>query len=314
MKQTMTFACILAAAAFLATGCRPIPPEMIASQKDPAQLTAAKTIEAARVDYEFYLEALKIRAEYTGDARRYGWAKREKKNLTDSRPIEWKGLKVAPPPTTSAADMRKALLIEKVIEARREYLRAAADLQAMYENRKDNVRFEHVRQMLERFNPVHTYLYYLEAEIPDATLRAEKTIVAADMAFDKAMKLYDEGTNLLKGVRPSARHKKRLAALTAFGDLLGKHRTSNKIGRCAFYIGQLYRHYDEWTRALVWFDRAWQWDPKVTEPTRYRAAELHDRRGDRKKAVEYYRLSLKHETSHSQLMDYARRRIEELTR
>ena len=97
MKQTMTFACILAAAAFLATGCRPIPPEMIASQKDPAQLTAAKTIEAARVDYEFYLEALKIRAEYTGDARRYGWAKREKKNLTDSRPIEWKGLKVAPP-------------------------------------------------------------------------------------------------------------------------------------------------------------------------------------------------------------------------
>ena len=314
MKQTILLSCMLAAAAFLATGCPPKAPVMIASKEDQHQLSAAQALDVARVHYEFYLAALANRAKYTGDARKYLWAQREMKNLKDSRPIEWQGLKTTPPPAKSAANMRKVLLIEEVIRARREYLRAAVDLRAMYKDRKDKARTMHVQEMLDRFNPIYTYLYYLEAEIPPATLRAETTVVAADMAFDKAMKVYDEGTNLLRNIKPSVRHKQRLAALKAFRDLVDAYPKSNKIGRCAYYIGEIYRRYDEWTRALVWFDRAWQWDAGLTEPTRFRAADIYHAQSNRKKAIEYYRLSLKHEKSHPQLMEYARERLEYLTR
>ena len=314
MSQTVIKACVAVALAAMVVGCRPQAKTLAVSKDDPAELAAVKALEVARVDYEFRLGVLRERAKYSGDAQKETWAKREIENLHGCQTVKCLGLEVQPPSAESLTDVGTPLLAELVVAARQEFLRAAVDLQTLYEARKDQVNAASIKEMLGKFNPIHTYRYYLSAEIPPATLRASQVVLAADAAFDKAMAIYKESTSLLKTVDPAERTSKQLLALSAFGDIIAKHPNSNKIGRCAYYIGEIYRDNGEYVRASVWYDRAWQWDSKLPEAPRYRAATMYDyKTNESERALKYYRLSVKYEQSNPQFVAYAEQRIKEMT-
>jgi len=277
--------------------------------KDPEVLDAATALEVAGVNYHFRLKALREKVKKAGDIQKQGWAEKELKNLADAQTIRWKGMGriVAPGPET-LAEANEAELVELVVAARTAYLKALRDLLGIYQVRQDLPKVSLVRQMREKFNPVHTYLYYLHAEVPPEDLRAAQRVAAADRAFEQAVKLYEEGRSGL-GLG-ATRHRKRLQALEAFRGLVLAHPRSSKIGHSAFRIAELYRGYEEYARAALWYDRAWQWDPKIPEPVRYRAATMYEfKMGDKEKALKYYALAIQHEKAYRRNVEHARNRI-----
>ena len=96
-------------------------------------------------------------------------------------------------------------------------------------------------------------------------------------------------------------------------ELIEKYPTSDKIALAAFYIGDIYREYvRNYPLAVKWFERAWQWDPNITEPARFQAATVHDiRLHNPIKAIELYRAAIELETNRSNAR-FAERRIPEL--
>ncbi|MCD6364790.1 MAG: hypothetical protein J7M14_02840 [Planctomycetes bacterium] len=315
MKQTMKCALTIVLAATLVTGCT----GKGKGQSDQVkaigysaqeELDTMQALELARENYRFRLEALKHRFTTVGDLQRESWADKELKNLLSVDRLVRKGVReVEAPQMESLAGADVAMLIELVVSARRTYLQAADKLLSMYQRSQDIENVRKVRSAREKFNPIMTYLYSLSAEIPGPQLRATVVRPEAERAFKYAMGNYEFGKRSVASLSQTGRQR-RLAALKAFRQIVSKYPDSTKIGRCAFYIAELYRKYGEYDRAVVWYDRAWQWDPNIEEPARYEAARLYDHKlADRVAAVKYYRLAIETEGRHAAKIDIARDRL-----
>ncbi len=308
MMQTMGRAAILVAAAGVLIGCGNGP---VRTVSDPAELAAAEAVEVARVNYQFTLEVLRDRMKEGGDIRKQIWATRERDNLIEAHTLQWKGIgQITPPEQATLASANEALLVEYVVGARRAYLKALDDLMSIYQGQQDRNGIKRVQSVLDTFNPVHTYLYYLSAEIPSPRLRGLKRLAPATAAFNEALSTYEDATK--PWVIGRAATVKRAAALKAFRGIIEKYPESNKISRCAFFIAEINRTYGEYERAAVWYDRSWQWNPQTQDPARYRAATLYDfKLKNPRKALAYYRMVLQFETNYDNL-EYARKRIRAL--
>lgn len=305
MMQTIGRVTILTAVAGMLVGCPPVKLQIPGDAKEAASVEA---VELARVNYQFFLEVLRDRMKVGGDIRKQVWAERELKNLVDAHTLKWKGLgEIVPPDPSSLDDANEALLVEYVVGARKGYLKALDDLLSIYQTAQDEKKIARVDAVLKAFNPVHTYLYYLTAEIPGPTLRAIKPQLAASDLFDEAMKAYRSAARRL-GVGEAARLN-YVEAFRKFGLVVEKYPESDKISRCAFHIAEINRHFGEYDRAAMWYDRAWQWNPQTPDPVRFRAAFLYDfKLKNRTKALEYYRLTVEFETDFDN-REYAEKRI-----
>jgi tetratricopeptide (TPR) repeat protein len=289
------------------------PKVIVVSEDDPAEMEAAKSLVLARATYRFRLEALGNSAKLTGDARKQTWAQREAKNLEGARTVRWEGLgQLQDPPADSLAQANTAMLVELVVAARAEYLAAADRLMEIYQGRQEMDKVALMDESRAAFNPIRTYLYFLPAEVPSSDLRATEMNPGAEGMFEQAMKLYADSRKVMTTLRAQSKEK-RLEALKVFQSLVNTYPRSSKIGSSAFYIAEIYRSFDEDFRAGAWYDRAWQWDASVPEPVRHRTASLYDYKlGSPEKALEYYELAIKHESTFRQYMDKARRRVKEL--
>ena len=307
MMQTMKRVMSLAIAAAVLAGCG----EPARKLTDPKELAAVQAAEVARVNYEFHLAVLGDRMQAVGDLRRERWAQRELKNIRDSHKLEWIGLgKILPPDRATLGEADRALLVEYVVAARGTYLKAMDGLLALYQGAQDRPGVERVQGVLDAFNPIRTYMYFLSVEIPAENLRAEEEIPAATGLFDKALRTYDDSKK--PWVVGNARRTAHVHAIRDFREVIAKYPKSNKISRCAFFIAELYRTYEEYERSVVWYDRAWQWDPRTPDPVRYNAALLYDfKLKNAKKALKYYELALKHDRNRDNV-NYARERIKVL--
>ena len=309
MMQTMRRAVVLILAAVLPGGCGGKARQLA----EPKELALAQGVEVARVDYQFRLEVLRDQMKAAGDLRKQLWAERELENLTGAHDLAWGGLaKISPPERATLAQANTPLLVEYVVSARQTYLKAMDTLLSLYQSTQDRPNVKRVQDVLDRFNPMRTYLYYLTAEIPPADLRADQAVLVATDMFDSALAAFNHGKKAW--VVGDAARAKHIEAFRGFRQVVRKHPTSNKIARSAFFLAEVYRIYGEYERAAVWYDRAWQWDARVPDPARYRAATLYDfKLKDADKALEYYNLAVLHDRNRDNV-DYARERIRDLTR
>ena len=309
MRQTMRRVAGLALVAGMLGGCPPAARELT----EPNELAVVQAAEVARVDYEFYLEVLRDQMKAGGDLRKQIWAERELENLIEAHDLTWGGLgEITPPQRSALAKTDEPLLVEYVVTARRKYLKAMDDLLSLYQSTQDRPNVERIQDVLDAFNPIHTYMYYLSAEIPSDDLRATEPVLQATDLFDKGLAAC-RATRML-WVRGGDAQIKHVAALKNFTEVIEKYPKSNKISRSAFFIAEINRTYGEYERAAQWYDRAWQWDPKTSDPARFRAATLYDfKLKDTETALKYYRLSLKHDRNRDNIV-YARERIRYLRR
>ena len=311
----------------LTIGCdQPVSPPKTADNKVPGALAvipgnrnemeAVVKAETARVNYRYRLLVLQSYYTQTGNMDKHRWTQRELKNLAAAHTFEWEGTpEVAMPKGESLANADEHLLVEYVVSARKEYLRAMGDLLDYYkETAPNSYKAQRVANVLERFDPIRTYMYFLEAEIPQADRRSVEVIPEADRMYDQAIDLYEKGKGILRTfVTTDYRRQRR--ALGILLQLVHKHPRSTKVALAAYHIGEIYKEYfNENVRAVHWYERAWQWDPNVTKPARFQAAAVHDLRlYNRAKAIELYRQVIIHEQFNASNVRFAHNRIRELT-
>lgn len=310
--------------AWVLTGCdRPPAPPRTADGRsvtsvqvaDPAspEGQAVTALETARVNYKYRLTVLAGYYNRVGNANKLVWTQRELKNLDTAHTFSWGGVgQILPPEGESVENADERILAEYVVGARNQYLQALDNLIDLYE-RTDNVfRARLVKNIKERFDPVNTYMYFMQAEVPPADLKPIEVIPEANQLYDKAYDLYRSG-KILPAITD---YNKERQALLLFKELVRKYPQSDKIALSAYYIGEILKEYfDEDRRAVQWYERAWQWDPNITKPARFQAATVYDYRlQDKAKAVELYRAAIQHEPFNQSNVNFAHGRIRDLTR
>ena len=156
------------------------------------------------------------------------------------------------------------------------------------------------------------YKYIIEAEILDSNLRASASIPEADDLYMDALQLEDEARVLLIGKNDD----KLRQALDKYDRLIRNYPTSDKIDDAAFNAGVIYEYFQDYSIALIYFKRAFQWDPETPHPARFRSARILDKRLHRNaEALELYREALDTEGKygkHRIWMQYAEERIRAL--
>ena len=112
----------------------------------------------------------------------------------------------------------------------------------------------------------------------------------------------------------AADYEKEREALRLFKQLIRMYPDSTKIPLAAYYIGEIYKEYfQEHYLAVLWYERAWTWDPNVAKPARFQCAVQYDHNlQEKNKALELYRACLEYEPYFPSHVDYARGRIRKL--
>ena len=315
---------LAASSGLFMTGCdvSPRPPTTADGKKvqnvtvdadDAEEIRAVGELLEAAQNYEYALKVLQAYYEKTGAMDQQIWTERELANFAKAK--EWKYVGVsapAAPDPQSLVGANEVALAEQVVSSRRAWQAALGQLADLYGRKGMNFKLALIRNVQRRFDPVRTYNYLLQTEIPPATLRPVKPIQGADELFARALKLHRSG----KPLPLLTDYSKQRQALLLFRQLVAEYPTSTKIALSAHYIGDIYKEYfNENIRAVQWYERAWQWDPNVMKPARFQAAVVYDfRLAHYEKARQLYEEVIKHEQFNQSNVGFARRRINELTR
>jgi tetratricopeptide (TPR) repeat protein len=317
---------LVLAAGMLAVGCDSKPPRirqglrhglkvidtLAVSSGDAAEVAAVTAAEVARVQYRYRLTVLRGYCNSIGDADRYKWSGQEIENLDDAQWFTWTGIpEVLSPAGESLTNADPRLLVEFVLSARAAYKQAMRDLEKFYRDRLSLEKVKFVSLVRARFDPVRTYVYFFSAEAPPENMKPVNVIPAAEELYSKALSIYQRGS--LVPLVPN--YSKQRQALRLFLTITEEHPTSTRSPLAAFYIGHIYREYfNENVRAVMWYQRAWKWDPRIQIGARFQAAVVWDYRlQNREKALELYQAVLEHEFDDLTNRTFARRRISELT-
>ncbi len=279
---------------------------------DADEVAAVTAVETARGRYHATLVELAEYYNSIGDVQKGIWASRELKNLEKAQEFAWGGVSTPPPPSTqpTGEEPKETLLIENVVNARTEYCKVVDQLAEYYEKKGEDFKAYVIHTMQARFHPEETFLYLLRVELPPKSLEPVEIIPKANELYDRAVKLYREGSTL-----PAiADYPKQRRALRMFLRLVRQYPSSTRIALAAFYIGEIYKEYfREHYLAVLWYDRALTWDPYVPKPVRFQMAVQYDfNLEDKPKALELYKASLKFEPFYSDNVRYAKQRIDEL--
>ncbi len=205
-------------------------------------------------------------------------------------------------------------LVERLVTERDRYLESLKRLRAHYERTGNVEKLTRVEHELDGMGKVLTFRYLLDAEVPPADLRPTESIAAADEAYIKAYDLLRRGGH---GVPALYREDLMVQSLKAFRGLIAQYPTSDKIDDAAFYCGEIHKEYfpNQETIAVLWYERAFAWDPATPHPARFQAAVLYDYRlYNRARALELYRAVEREEQGSTSNLHFATRRIWELTR
>jgi len=293
-----------------------VPKALSVAPNNEEEAAAVLTAEKARVNYRYRLVVIQDYYRKTGNVDKFRWTQEEMQNLAQAQTFTWEGVpEVLSPKGESLANADEPLLIEYVVGARREYLKAIGELLDFYKRTGVNsYKAQRVANVIQRLDPVHNYKYLLDAEIPPASIKPIEVIPQADKMFAQAVDLYQKGKGFLHTFVTTDYNKERQALLLLL-DLIDKYPRSTKVAQAAFYIGEIYKEYfNEDVRACQWYQRAWQWDPAITLPARFQAAVVNDLRlYNRAKAIELYRQVIQHEQFNSSNVTFSHRRIRELT-
>ena len=203
-------------------------------------------------------------------------------------------------------------IVEQIAINRRAYQQGLELLIRYYTKTGNNMKLNWAQKELTSLTSIPQYKYIIEAEILEANLRASTSIPEADALYRDGLSLEDEAKVLLIGRNDN----KLREALDRYNRLIRTYPTSDKIDDAAFNAGQIYEGFQDYSIALLYFRRAYQWDPETPHPARFRSARILDKRLHRNaEALELYREALNTEGKYGKQRswtDFAEQRIKAL--
>jgi len=155
------------------------------------------------------------------------------------------------------------------------------------------------------------YRYLMPGEALRADLQATDSIDIADELYAEAVALYKEAGGLLIIIDEN----KLRVSLNKFNLLIENYPSSDKIDDAAYKAGRIYRHFQDYEIAAIYFQRTFQWDENTPYPARFSAAYILDRKLNMMaEALVLYQMSLEKESRYEENAEFSRRRIRNLTR
>lgn len=104
-------------------------------------------------------------------------------------------------------------------------------------------------------------------------------------------------------------------ALTKYNSLIRQYPNSDKIDDAAYRAAGIYDYFKDYEIALLYYQRAYQWDPDTPYPARFYAASLLDKKLHRRdEALQVYQEAVLREGDrYDEWKMYGERRIKELS-
>lgn len=222
-----------------------------------------------------------------------------------------KGLKELEKAAVSVpAGADEADIVEEIAIDRQAYKEGLQTLIEYYNSTGNNMKLQWAEDELARLKQVPKYNYVIEASVAGRDLEATASIAEADYWYDLARRLEKEA-----GKIPVYTDENKLRlALAKYNNLIKKHPSSDKIDDAAYRSGAICEHFKDYSIALLYYKRAYQWDSETPHPARFKAAHILDKRlHQRDEALELYKQAVAANAASAAQLEYAQRRIEELT-
>ena len=205
-------------------------------------------------------------------------------------------------------------LIERVATNREAYRQGLISLIDYYGRTGNNLKLGWARTELAAVETMPRYNYIIEATIAGPDLKASATIAEADELYAQASELQKEAERLIV-VKDDDLLR---LALDKYNQLIRRYPASNKIDDAAFKSAGIYEYFKDYTIALLYYQRAFQWDAATPYPARFKAAYILDSyMHDRAKALELYVQALQTEGKDARYNTwkmYAEKRVEDLSK
>ncbi|MGA2323629.1 MAG: tetratricopeptide repeat protein [Sedimentisphaerales bacterium] len=130
--------------------------------------------------------------------------------------------------------------------------------------------------------------------------------------------LYAEAVRLEEQAGPLIKNEALLRkALDKYDQLINKYPKSDKIDDAAFRMAGIYEYLKDYTNAVKYYQRTYQWNPQTPTTARFKAAYLLDTQlGRRAEALQIYQEALSKITKsneHRQWVALAEQRVKELS-
>jgi hypothetical protein len=212
--------------------------------------------------------------------------------------------------TPSAA--AEVALAEEVIAKRLAYRKELEKIKSFYEQSGNQLKLEWVQKELASIDSAPRYRYIIQAEVAGDKLAATDSIPRANILYEDAEKLYKDAQLIPLLV---SRTKMQLA-LNKCNELIRDYPASDKIDDAAYMAGEIHEFFKDYSIAVLYYKRAFQWDAQTSHPARYRAAKLLDYKlFERDQALQLYQESLHKEVEYlnNDTVKLIRQRIDELT-
>jgi tetratricopeptide (TPR) repeat protein len=201
-------------------------------------------------------------------------------------------------------------LVERLSEARTSYEAALMTLAEHYAAAGNNMKLAWASSELDALGEMPRYNYIIEAAVAGPDLRASQSIPLADYMYADAVRA-ERRARLIPLVPDDDRLR---AALEQYNELIRQHPTSDKIDDAAYRAAGIYETFKDYTIAVMYYQRVYQWDPQTLHPARYRQAAILDRHLHRRaEALELYTAAIGAGNLSASQKKSAEQRIKELT-
>jgi len=218
-----------------------------------------------------------------------------------------------PMKTVSVVDAGEADIIENMAASRQAYRQYLESLIVYYKKAGDNMKLKWAEDELERLNKMPQYNYIIEAGVAGPDLKAKDSDNAANYLYDEAYRLEKAAKRLL--VKPFIDENLLRVALDKYNQVIKQYPTCDKIDEAAYRAGGIYEHFKDYTIALLYYQRAYQWDNATANPVRYKAAYILDQYLHRRaEALPLYQQALGNEKLSNDEQKFVEKRIDELTK
>ncbi len=216
---------------------------------------------------------------------------------------------IGAPGVVSVVDAGETDFVEQIAINRQAYRQGLQLLVGYYTRIGNNMKLNWAKDELEALDSIPQYKYIIEAEAAGASLRASNSVPAADEVYQDALDLQKEAGALLV-----VKNEELLRlAVDKYNRLIKQYPSSDKIDDAAYKAGEIYEHFQDYSIALLYYKRAYQWDPGTIHPARFRAARILDKRLHRyDEALALYREAIKTEGAygrHRKWTEFAEQRI-----
>jgi tetratricopeptide (TPR) repeat protein len=211
-----------------------------------------------------------------------------------------------------AAEAEEIDAVEKVEVNRQAYRQGLKLLIEYYNKVGNNMKLQWAQKELDALNAIPQYKYIIEAEVAGSDLKASTKIPEAELLYRDALHLEKKAK---RAVIIKDDDLLRLA-LDKYNELISKHPSSDKVDDAAYKAGGIYEYFKDYSIALLYYKRTYQWNPDTPYPARFKEAYILDSRLSRRaEALDLYKQAIGavKQGQHSKWVEWTKKRIKELS-